>query len=199
MEYQDGEISSLLFRSIAARQVHGADVLVVDGFHTNELTGDGIVTKRVNLPLLVKTADCLPILAVDDSSGIIAAVHAGWQGIYKRILPASIARMEAIGAARANIKVAIGPHIRGCCYHVEKERVKYFLDAGFKAHTISKRRQGKYYLDLEAIARMQLEESGVIPEHIDILPLCTCCNYRFPSYRRTGPGNGSMVSIICRA
>ena len=61
------------------KQIHSAEVLIAD--HAGPRgTGDGLISYTPGLAVGVKTADCLPILLVDPTHLVIAAVHAGWRG-----------------------------------------------------------------------------------------------------------------------
>lgn len=92
---------------------------------TKNLTGDGIITSNRNLLPVVTVADCLPIFLCDAQSGAFGVLHSGWKGT--GIVAVAINLMhEKYGALPENILVAIGPHIRDCCYEVDSERASYF-------------------------------------------------------------------------
>src|SRR5688572_30464478 len=60
-----------------ARQVHGADVVLVEG---PGLVGDAdvLVTDRPGRPIGILTADCAPVIIEADDK--VGAIHAGWRG-----------------------------------------------------------------------------------------------------------------------
>ena len=113
-------------RVTMGRQVHGATVRPVDaptrpGRFTGGLrgwpAGDGLVTGRPRLPLVVLGADCLPVLLWRRDGPAVAAAHAGWRGLVEGVLPAAVAalgRPDRVGAA-------IGPGVGPCCYPVSRE------------------------------------------------------------------------------
>ena len=43
-----------------------------------------LITNKKGIALGILTADCAPILIYDPKKNIIAAVHAGWKGAYKK-------------------------------------------------------------------------------------------------------------------
>ena len=88
---------------------------------------DGIVTKEKNLLLSVLTADCAPVLLVDDKSYVIGACHAGWRGAIGGIIQNTIKNMLKLGGNIKNIKCAIGPCINQKSYEVGKEFYAHFL------------------------------------------------------------------------
>jgi YfiH family protein len=75
---------------------------------------DGLVTAVVGLPLVVATADCVPVAIVSDSE--VAIVHAGWRGVAGGIVDTAVAAM-----ATEPLRALIGPHIGPCCYEVGVE------------------------------------------------------------------------------
>jgi len=80
---------------------------------------DALATNAPNILLAVKTADCVPVLLADATTGAFAAVHAGWRGTAASIVPAAIARLQLeYGTKPADMRAAIGPAALGCCYEV---------------------------------------------------------------------------------
>ena len=64
-----------------------------------------------SLAIGVTTADCGPVLLADPRAGVIGAAHAGWRGALTGVIEASVTAMERLGAARDQIRAAIGPMI----------------------------------------------------------------------------------------
>lgn len=103
-----------------AKQVHGADVLVVDEDYDLEHRpeADALVTTRPGIALGILTADCVPILLADPDAGVIGAAHAGWRGAVGGVLARTIDAMAALGAAPERIVAAVGPAIAAQSYEV---------------------------------------------------------------------------------
>ncbi len=175
------------------KQVHGVEILVVDAAG---LAGeaDGLMTNRSNLPLGIKTADCLPILMVDLNHRAVAAVHAGWRGTAGRIAQAAISKMEQRFKTKpADLLVALGPSIGSCCFEVGPEVARQFAAYDPTLRQI----ESKCHLDLREINSQQLLDTGVSPSRILYDKLCTVCDEkRFWSYRREGDKAGRMWSVI---
>jgi YfiH family protein len=168
-------------------QVHSADVIRVEGAGPAG-TGDAMIANAPGVFLAVKTADCIPLLMADFHHRAVAAVHAGWRGTAQRIGPAAIEAMKnAFGARPEDLHVAIGPGIGPCCYEVGPEVARAFPGHG----------EGRTHLNLEAINRVQLEESGVPSNQIYEAGLCTFCRAAdFFSFRREREQAGRMLSIV---
>ncbi len=194
------------WRVVTVHQVHGTEALVLDHrsarFSKSATEGhgyDAIVTNQPGVLVAVGTADCVPILLLDPVRRVSAAVHAGWRGTLGGIVPKTVGVMQnRFGCSLRSIRAAIGPSIGVCCYEVDgpvlaplKRSFPYWADVvedvkGTKAH-----------LDLRGFNRRQLEETGVSPDRIETVNLCTACHPDlFYSYRRDGPRTGRMSSGI---
>jgi YfiH family protein len=147
--------------------------------------GDALLENVPGAVVAVKTADCLPILLVDERYRAIASVHAGWRGTVARIAQRAVSAMhETFGTEPANLRAAIGPGIGACCYEVGPE-----VAAQFGVH-------GRTHLDLPETNRWQLVETGVPPERIYLLGLCTRCQPAdFHSFRRDKEAAGRMYAF----
>ncbi|HSE60178.1 MAG TPA: peptidoglycan editing factor PgeF [Nitrospiraceae bacterium] len=193
-------------RFVAARQVHGTDVLVVgEQVPSRELLEQGwdaLITDEPGICLTIKTADCVPVLLFDPVRRVIAAIHAGWRGTLAQIVPKTIGAMrERYGSRVDAMKAAIGPSAASCCYEVD-EPVLSRLREVFPAWSLVLREVGdnRAKLDLRQVIRRQAEEAGVRAESISAADHCTICEPDlFYSYRREGSVRGTMISGIALA
>ena len=178
-------------RASMRRQVHGnvvarAHAAGVEAARDHP-EGDGVWTDRPMEPVLVLSADCVPIaLCRQGSSPAVAAVHAGWRGLIGGVLDSAIASLGT-----AALHASIGPSIGPCCYEVGSEVAEPFR-ARF-GHGVTSGRQ----LDLRAAARRALEALGV--RQITTIDECTACEEdRFFSHRRDQgqTGRQGLVAFI---
>ncbi len=187
-------------RVVTVRQVHGTDVLAIDR-RTTAVSGgyDAIVTNQPGVLVAVETADCVPILLLDASRGVYAAVHAGWRGTVGGIVTKTVKVMQdRFGCHLRSIRAAIGPSIGVCCYEVNGT-VLAPLKRGFSywADVVENVKGTKAHLDLRGFNRRQLEEAGIGSDRIETVNLCTACQPDlFYSYRRDGAKTGRMMSGI---
>ena len=147
--------------------------------------GDGMITRNRNLIPVVTVADCVPIYFYDTESRAFGIVHSGWKGTGIIADAISLAQKN-YGANEKNILVAIGAHIKDCCYAVDEARAKFFADE-FGAGCVKKidRKDGeKFMLSLERANLAVLEKIGVFEENIVVAKNCTCCESEFGSFRR---------------
>jgi len=165
-------------RWATARQVHGAGVVEAEAADPRELpAADALVSSRADRPLLVRTADCVPVLVARADGARVAAVHAGWRGLAAGVIPAALAVLGP-GAFVA----AIGPCLCSEHFEVGPEVADAFRAAEL-ASVVSERPGRRPHVDLARAAAIQLARLGV--ERIDAGPPCTWEGVaEFYSYRR---------------
>jgi YfiH family protein len=162
------------------RQVHGRAVTEVTPEMPNGPRCDVLITRSAERTLLLRYADCTPVLLVDPKRHAVAAVHAGWRGSAVRAAAAAVeALVEAYGSRPADLLAGIGPAIGPCCYTVGHDVEVAFADRPWLL------RDGK--LDLWAANHEALTEAGVPAEQIELAGICTRCQAdRFFSHRANG-------------
>ncbi len=133
---------------------------------------DALVTKNKNLPLVVLTADCMPVLISDDEK--IGVIHIGWKGLENNIFYKTISSFNL-----QNLKVSIGPHAQKCCYEVKED-----LESKFSEYCL--RVGNKIYLDLSKEIKEFCLENNI---GIEVSNICTIENQKYNSYRRNKTEN----------
>jgi len=181
-------------------QVHGGDVRVVTRANAGERrAGDGMVTDTEGIALAVFTADCVPILMIDEARGVAGALHAGWRGILAGIVASGLDAMARLGAPARNLRAALGPSIGPCCFEVDYELAERFAREipGADGHARDGR-PGKAYLNLRGIVRQQLLGAGVnAPAISEIGPCTRCAADRYFSRRAAGGRTtGLQMSLV---
>jgi len=176
------------------RQVHGAEVAVVEGRPAAEPPeADALVTASPDVALVVLVADCTPILLSDRRAGVIAAVHAGRQGLAAGVLPATLSVMATLGARPDRIRVVVGPAV--CPEHYEVPAAMRSEVAAVAPGSAASTSRGTPALDIRAGLLRQLDERGV--RRRVVLPQCTAEDGRFFSHRRDGV-TGRFAGVIWR-
>lgn len=187
---------------VHAEQRHGANVRVV----TNADAGkglfkprdyeniDALVTKEKNIPLVITTADCVPILFLEPESKIIGAAHCGWRGTIAALAANIAQEMVKLGGKAKNIIAAICPCARSCCYEVSADLAGQFKE---KTGVGVYEKNGGYYLDLPEINKYFLKTAGVNEDNIYDCKICTICGSDdYFSHRVLGDGRGMIGSAI---
>ncbi|MDQ3485297.1 MAG: polyphenol oxidase family protein [Actinomycetota bacterium] len=171
------------------RQLHGADVRVVD--RTGLVPGgcDGLVTATPELALMVRVGDCAPVVLADIEAGIVGVAHAGRQGLVAGVLPATVATMRSLGAS--SIEAWVGPHVCGGCYEVPaslRDQVAASVSASYACTT-----WGTPSVDIGAGVNAQLKETGCI---VHDRSRCTVEASDLYSYRRDGEHSGRFAGLV---
>ncbi len=169
------------------KQVHGARA--VPRAEAAGQEADAVVAAPGEGAVGVRVADCVPVLVADPSTGMAAAVHAGWRGVEAGVLGAAIALFPERSGSR--LVAAIGPCIGPCCFEVGS-------DVAARLGFVVRREGDKAFVDLRAAVRAQLEALGLTA--IEDVPGCTKHEpERFHSFRRDGANSGRMLAAIVSA
>ncbi|MFT4769485.1 MAG: YfiH family protein [Glaciecola sp.] len=179
-------------------QVHGTDVVKACDSIQAPLSADGCWTTDSGIACAVMVADCLPVLLTDHSGSVVAAVHAGWQGLVAGVLDAAVSKLNVapqelcawLGPAIGSDEFEVGPEVRAAFM---RQNEAPGTDSCFKP---SMRRSGHYLADLPSLAEQRLTRLGLL--HIQRAEDCTVSDpRRFFSYRRDGV-TGRMSCLILR-
>ncbi len=182
------------------RQVHGAQVAVIDGSVPlgAELRGvDVVVTELPDRPLVVLSADCVPILAAGRRA--VGAAHAGWRGVVAGVPDALVSALIDLGERTEDIEVALGAAIGPCCYEVGPEVVAEV--GSVCAAAVTRTREGRPSVDLSLAVRTRLESRGVGGVGVSVEDRggasCTSCHGDWFSHRRD-PAGGRQAGLVVR-
>ncbi len=170
-------------RLVWMEQVHGTGVAVVDGPVEAPLPAtDAVVTRTPGLVLCVLVADCVPVLLADPVAGVVAAVHAGREGVRQGVVPATLAAMGGLGSRPGDTTALLGPAVCGADYEVP--RAMQAEVARVAPAAAVRTRTGTPGLDLRAGLADVLGRAGVREVVHD--PRCTVEDPRLFSHRRDG-------------
>jgi purine-nucleoside/S-methyl-5'-thioadenosine phosphorylase / adenosine deaminase len=170
-------------------QVHGAEVVLATPDWSQRPHADGIVATTPGLTLLVRAADCVPVLLVAADQGVVGAAHSGRPGLVAGVVPATVARMRDLGAG--HIDAWIGPHVCGRCYEVP-EQMRSDV-AAVVPDSYAETSWGTPSLDLAAGLRAQLGELDV---SVHDASRCTRESADLYSYRRDGERAGRLAALV---
>lgn len=217
------KVSKAGWSLVSLRQVHSDLIHCVSQAAEHPLAGDGLISNTPGLLLAVLTADCLPVIVVDPKHRTVGVFHAGWRGTVKRIVEKGVGEMRKhFDSDPAQLRAAIGPGIRNCCYQVgpevrdtfqaqfaygselfreTKERDEIherypllFLTARAPGHSELPK---KIFLDLAEANRRQLLDAGVPARNISDLGMCTSCKPDvFFSHRTEKGKTGRMMAVV---
>jgi polyphenol oxidase len=172
-------------------QVHGNRVVHVPGGTARREQCDALVTEHADVVLMVRVADCVPVLLADPAAGVIAAAHAGRNGVRDGVVTRCVQRMRDLGAD--DLTAWVGPHVCGGCYEVPADLRQEVADV--EPVTAGSTTWGTPSIDIGAGVSAQLERSGV--RVVDV----GGCSRESPdlySHRRDGASAGRFAGVIVR-
>lgn len=165
---------------------------------------DGLITDVPGLVLSAFFADCVPLYFVDPVHRAIGMSHSGWRGTVQRMGKVTIEAMcEAYGTKQEDLICAVGPSICQDCYEVSEDVAEAFRGefAGHETELLAEsptHQAAKYQLDLWRANEIVLTEAGVLPEHIAVTNICTCCNSELLFSHRASHGKrGNLGGFLC--
>ena len=95
-------------------QVHGAEVVEVDPRSpVARPEGDALVTREPYVVLMVRAADCVPVLFHAPEVGAVAAAHCGRPGLLAGVVPRTVERLRSWG--ETGVTAWVGPSVCGAC------------------------------------------------------------------------------------
>lgn len=169
------------------KQVHGTRAVRIVEACQPAGEADAFVTSQSGIPVSVITADCVPLLMARRDGAMVAALHAGWRGLYDGFIATFWAGLRGQGQDPADWVAVVGPTICAPCYEVSEELAADFAQR-YAALPRSSILPTHRRLDLRAVAQHELERAGV--GAIEHAGGCTCCTrnaageLQYRSYRR---------------
>lgn len=198
-------------RMVNVGQVHGTEVIRAyaedagrGAAPRTEVIGraDALVTDAPNVFLSTMHADCQPILLVDPTRPAVAAVHAGWRGTVADIAGNAVRAMQReFGSDPADLIAYLGPAIGGCCNEVGDEVIDAWkaiaADMGPLVELAITKPGVKHHFDVPRANSLLLQRAGLVPEHMEVSPICTKCEQDWWfSHRGHGAKAGRQVAFI---
>jgi len=189
---------------LRVNQVHGRNVITAETMLKNnegdwiaapQMEADAIIAtpNAMNVVLAIQTADCAPVLLADTTTGLTAAIHAGWRSTAKGIVRNTVKKMLHMGAQLPTMVAAIGPCICLKCYEVDEDVARNFPESSDPI----RKKEGKFLLDLGLAVEVSLIGAGLSTKGIDRIEECTRCNPdRYFSYRGTNGKCGRQLAFI---
>ena len=185
------------------QQVHGSHALCLDespAAHPEEpcrVCGefDALITNKPGITLLIRVADCVPILLYDPVRSVVGVAHAGWKGTLANIAGATVERMSAhYGCRPRDLLAGIGPSIGPCCFEVGDDVADRFRKISAVRNYIHA--GGAVRIDLPGANRASLLRSGVLPHNVEMSRYCTACRLDIFFSHRGEQGNTGRFGLF---
>lgn len=170
-------------------QTHSNRCIIAGEDNTRD--ADAIISRSSDYPLVIMTADCLPIMLCNQEGSEIAAIHAGWKGLVDGVIENTLKKMHS---APENIYAWIGPSICQNCFEVGDEVFQIYQNNYPFSKTGFQPRNHKWLADLPGIAEMILKENKI--KTVSQSKHCTFeLKKEYYSYRRM-PQTGRMATLL---
>ncbi len=142
---------------VELEQIHGKKIIKLDKVVTKIKEGDGLVTNKQGIYLMIKAADCNQIAFFDVKNNAIALIHAGAKGLENGIIKKTVVSLKKyFGSNPKDLIIQFGPSIGPCCYRI----------------------------DIWQEAKNQLIACGILEKNIDNPRICTYENKDYFSHRQ---------------
>ena len=180
-----------LDRLVRMSQVHGAGVVWTDDLADGEVpVADALLTDQPGVGVLVRVADCTPVVLVGLDEPVAGVVHCGREGLVKGVVPAAVAAIRDHGTE--SFEAWVGPRACGRCYELPEEMADAIAAVVPAARSITS--WGTPAVDVGAGVVAQLHELDVPVTDIGAQE-CTIEDERFFSYRRQGRDSGRLGAV----
>ncbi|MEI0702310.1 peptidoglycan editing factor PgeF [Brachyspira intermedia] len=182
-------------KAVFMHQVHKDNIVKIDESNIHLFGSreklvkdtDALITNLKNIPLIVQTADCAPIILYCDESKSMAAIHSGWRGTVQNITVKTIDLMKKeYNANPSKMYAYIGPYIVQKDYEVGDEVAEHFKNKVMI--------NDKWHIDNGLEIKSQMIECGILENNIEISNINTYDDICY-SYRRDGVQVGRMLTV----
>lgn len=175
------------------KQIHGDKMVLISSSTKGSTTlpeGDSLMTNLDDQGLMIKTADCQPVLLAHYSGNAIAALHIGWRGNRDKTLLKWVKQFcDQYQHPPREILAVRGPSLgpaKSEFINFATEWPKEFLPYKNDNSTVN----------LWRLTKDQLLTAGLLPEHLFSIDLCTfSLPELFYSYRRD-TDSGRQAAMI---
>jgi len=183
-----------LEKCVFAEQVHGSKIAVIEKNNDIKINSnkprivtevDVLITATSGLCLIIKSADCVPILIYDPVGKVLSAIHAGWKGTLSEVTKKAIKSMNKYFNSKSeNLIVGIGPSIGLEDYLTMDQVAEKFRNNGIGPEFLKNVSGKQWILDLVGLNKKQLTDSGVRVANIEISGINTFSSKDFFSFRK---------------
>ncbi len=189
-----------VWEMVTASQAQADRVAIVGGDHRGSriVDVDALLTDEPGIPLMLRYADCVPILLFDPVHHAIGVVHAGWRGTVAHVASkAARVMFDRYRTQPRDLLACIGPSIGPCCYVVQQDVVDQVKRALAEPEDVLIQRDSMTYLDLWRANERQLQDLGV--DQVQVAKLCTADHTNDFFSARAGGKTGRFGAIIALA
>ena len=183
---------------MSLKQVHSHQIYLFPSLSLPKIgsglvSGDALMTQKEKVLLVMRVADCIPVLIYVPEKPAIANIHAGWRGVVSQIIPRTISSLVNLtGVHPGAMKAVIGAGLCKSCFEIGPEILEQFKD--LPQSLITQGKGDRFLVDLVGACYFQLQSQGL--KEIERMSYCTQCDRNlFYSYRG-GDKKERQISFI---
>lgn len=171
-------------------QTHTNICSLVESNQSNRFA-DAAITQNKNIPLVILTADCVPVVICNKQGTEIAAIHAGWKGLASGIIENTVNNFTQ---KSTEYMAWIGPAICHKCYATGEEVYATFINKYSYLENAFNKQKSQFFADLPKISKLILNNLGI--KQVYLSNACTFEeNDKYYSYRRQAK-TGRIATLI---
>lgn len=188
------------FKFYEIRQTHSDIVIEATSVYTE---ADAHLTSLKNAALLIKTADCMPLMIYCNQTQRAAAVHAGWRGVENKITRKTLESLIATGSTECNFDIYVGPSIQQKSFEVDRDVFEKLINSStdhtpdFNLASLYYQENNKYYIDLNELVLQQINQCTDHKARVTFSKIDTKTSLDFHSYRRGKSPSERNLSFVC--
>lgn len=184
------------------KQVHSSSIVSAESPEQGEsFEGDGWLTVSRGIPVLIQTADCVPLFFWNREQTKAGILHIGWRGLCAGMVNSLKIILGRPSLHPGEFCFFFGPCIERDCYEVGPDLADRFQSIpgarDFFMSETDRAGNRKVFLDMKGLIASLLIEWGASAEDMEDSRLCTFCSSgRFPSYRRDGKTGERIFNFL---
>jgi len=174
---------------IEAQQIHSARILKLTEDNTKMWIGlvitgvDGFVTNQTDVSLILRVADCVPVVIFDPEHLVLGIFHAGWKGTVAQIhLKGLERRISDYQSDPKKCLVWLGPCLHSCCFRIS-DKPQQEADPQWKPFL---KKSGSFWkIDLVGYLSSTLSDAGILKKNLHLDSRCTATDSHLFSHCRS--------------
>ena len=174
---------------IEARQAHGTLILPLNSENTimwrgKNITGvDGFVTNIKEPVIMLRLADCVPLVIYDTENHAMGVFHVGWRGAAKDFHLLGLEKLTEMYETNPRKSIAwVGPSAQNCCF-VSSEKPAQSTDPEWKPFI--KKKKNQWYVDIPGYLAFGLGKAGIYKKNLHLSSDCTVDSDNLFSYQQS--------------
>ncbi len=163
--YAEKKIKKALFKDtkvFSLNQEHGKRIWKTEDIDTDgNNVGDGLISKKENECLVIRTADCVPVFVYSTRTPFVSVLHSGWKGTFFGITESLLNSLSDYDVDPMDCKIVLGPYIQKTNYEVKWDVAEKFLKLGPDVIEGTSKSEESFLLDTGAAIEENIKAMGV--------------------------------------